>query len=81
LLKNIAQPALVLAGLLWLGYGAPIIPEAVLTTTIPVMPITITLAVQYHVSEGRASTALFLSVIFSIFTLGVFIALIHLAVQ
>jgi malonate transporter and related proteins len=81
LIKNIAQPALVLAGLLWLGYGAPIIPEAVLTTAIPVMPITITLAVQYHVSEGRASTALFLSVIFSIFTLGVFIALIHLAVQ
>jgi hypothetical protein len=27
------------------------------------------------VSEGRASSALFLSVIFSIFTLGVFIAL------
>src|ERR1700686_1246742 len=78
LLKNIVQPALVLTGLLWLGYGAPIIPEAVLTTAIPVMPITITLAVQYHVSEGRASTALFLSVIFSIFTLGVFIALIHL---
>ena len=81
LLKNIAQPALVLAGLLWLGYGAPIVPEAVLTTAIPVMPITITLAVQYHVAEGRASTALFLSVIFSIFTLGVFIALIHLAMQ
>jgi hypothetical protein len=39
------------------------------------MPITITLAVQYQVSEGRASSALFLSVIFSIFTLGVFIAL------
>ena len=52
LLKNIVQPALVLVGLLSLGYGAPIVPEAVLTTAIPVMPIVIVLAVQYHVSEG-----------------------------
>jgi malonate transporter len=77
LLKNIAQPSLVLGGLLWLGYGAPVVPEAVLTTAIPVMPIAITLAVQYHVSEARASSALFLSVIGSIFTLGSFIALTH----
>src|SRR5277367_6052166 len=77
LLKNILQPALVLVGLLSLGYGAPIVPEAVLTTAIPVMPIVIVLAVQYHVSETRASSALFLSVIGSIFTIGVFIALIQ----
>jgi malonate transporter len=75
LLKNIVQPALVLVSLLSLGYGAPIVPEAVLTTAIPVMPIVIVLAVQYHVSEARASSALFLSVIGSIFTMGVFIAL------
>ena len=75
LLKNIVQPALVLTGLLWLGYGAPIVPEAVLTTAIPSMPIVIVLAVQYHVSEARASSALFLSVIGSIFTMGVFVAL------
>jgi len=75
--KNIAQPSLVLGALLWLGYRAPVVPEAVLTTAIPVMPIAITLAVQYHVSEARASSALFLSVISSIFTLGSFIALTH----
>ena len=75
LLKNIVQPALVLVGLLSLGYSAPIVPEAVLTTAIPVMPIVIVLAVQYHVSEARAASALFLSVIGSIFTMGVFIAL------
>jgi hypothetical protein len=75
LLKSILQPALVLVGLLSLGYGAPIVPEAVLTTAIPTMPIVIVLAVQYHVSETRASSALFLSVIGSIFTIGVFIAL------
>ena len=53
----------------------PIVPEAVLTTAIPSMPIVIVLAVQYHVLEGRASSALFLSVIGSMFTIGVFIAL------
>ena len=75
LLKNIAQPALVLVSLRSLGYGAPIVPKAVLTTAIPVMPIVIVLAVQYHVWEGRASSDLFLSVIGSMFTIGVFIAL------
>jgi predicted permease len=75
LLKNIVQPALVLVGLRSLGYGAPIVPEAVLTAAIPSMPIVIVLAVQYHVLEGRASSALFLSVIGSMFTIGVFIAL------
>jgi hypothetical protein len=75
LLKNVAQPAMVLIGLLSLGYGAPIVPEAVLTTAIPVMPIVIVLAVQYHVLEARVSSALFLSVIGSMFTIGVFIAL------
>ena len=52
LLKNIVQPALVLVGLRSLGYGAPIVPEAVLTTAIPSMPIVIVLAVQYHVSRS-----------------------------
>src|ERR1700746_3687536 len=63
LLKNIVQPALVLVGLRSLGYGAPIVPEAVLTTAIPSMPIVVVLAVQYPVLEGRASSALFFSVI------------------
>jgi hypothetical protein len=75
LLKNAIQPALVLGGLLWLGYGGPVVAKAVLTTAIPTMPIVIVLAVQYHVSEARASSALFLSVVGSIVTMGVFIAL------
>jgi hypothetical protein len=77
LLKNVVQPALVLGGLLWLGYGGPIIAKAVLTTAIPTMPIVIVLAVQYHASEARASSALFLSVVGSIVTMGAFIALTH----
>ena len=74
-LKNVIQPTLVLGGLLWLGYGAPIRAEAVLTSAIPTMPIVIVLAVQYHVFESRSSSALFLSVIGSIFTMAAFIAL------
>jgi malonate transporter and related proteins len=77
LLKNVFQPALVLGGLLWLGYGAPIVPEAVLTVAIPTMPIVIVLAVQYQVSERRYSSALFLSLVGSIFTMAAFIALTH----
>jgi malonate transporter len=75
LLKNVVQPALVLVGLLLLGYGAPIVPEAVLTSAIRVMPIVIVLAVKYHVLEAPASSALFISVIGSMFTMGVLIAL------
>jgi hypothetical protein len=76
-LKNVVQPALVLGGLLWLGYGGPVVAKAVLTTAIPTMPIVIVLAVQYQVSEARASSALFLSVVGSIVTMDVFIALTH----
>jgi malonate transporter len=75
LLKNVVQPALVLGGLVWLGYGGgPIVAKAVLTTAIPTMPIVIVLAVQYQVAEVQASSTLFLSVISSIVTMGVFIA-------
>ena len=77
LLKNVIQPALVLGGLLWLGHGSSVVREAVLTTAIPTMPIVIVLAVHYHVAESRASSALFLSVVGSIVTIGVFIAVTH----
>ena len=74
-LKNIVGPALVLGGLRWLGYGNPIVSEAVLTTAIPAMPIVIMFAVQYRVAEAEAASAVFLSVICSVITMGVFIAL------
>jgi malonate transporter and related proteins len=74
-LKNIVQPALVLGGLRWLGYGNPIVSEAVLTTAIPTMPIVIMLAVQYRVAEAEDASAVFLSVIGSLITMGTFIAL------
>jgi hypothetical protein len=74
-LKNIVQPALVLGGLRWAGYANPIVSEAVLTTAIPAMPIVIMFALQYRIKEGEAASAVFLSVMGSVITMGVFIAL------
>lgn len=74
-LKNIVQPAVVLGTLRCLGYGNPIVSAAVLTTAMPAMPIVIMLAVQYRVAEAEATSAVFLSVICSVITMGVFIAL------
>jgi malonate transporter and related proteins len=75
LLKNVVQPALVLGGMRWLGYGNPILSEAVLTTAIPVMPIVAMLALEYRVGEAVAASSLFFSVIGSVITLAVFIVL------
>jgi malonate transporter len=75
LLKNIMQPALVLGGMRWLGYGNPTVSEAVLTTAIPTMPIVIMLALQYRVEQKEAASAVFLSVIGSVITMGAFISL------
>jgi hypothetical protein len=76
-LKNIMQPALVLGGLRWIGYGNPIVSEAVLTTAIPTMPIVIMFALQYRVAQAEAASAVFFSVMGSVVTLGIFIALTH----
>jgi hypothetical protein len=76
-LKNIMQPAVVLGGLRWIGYGNPIASEAVLTTAIPTMPIVIMLALQYRTAQAEAASAVFLSVMGSVVTMGVFIALTH----
>jgi malonate transporter and related proteins len=75
LLKNVVQPALVLCGLRWLGYGNPLLREAVLMMTIPAMPIVAMLALQYRVAEAVAASSVFFSVIGSVITLAVFILL------
>jgi malonate transporter len=74
-LKNIVQPGLVLGGLRWLGYSNPILKEAVLTVALPTMPIVTMLALQYQVAQAEAASTVFLSVIGSVITIGVFIAL------
>ena len=74
-LKNIVQPALVLGGLRTIGYRNPIVSEAVLTTAIPTMPIVIMFALQYRIAQAEAASAVFLSMMSSIVTMGIFIAL------
>jgi len=76
-LKNIMQPALVLGGLRWIGYGNPVVSEAVLTTAIPTMPIVIMFALQYRVAQDEAASSVFLSIMGSLVTMGFFIALTH----
>jgi hypothetical protein len=76
-LKNVVEPALVLGGLRWIGYGNPIVSEAVLTTAIPAMPIVIMFALQYRIAQAEAASAVFFSVMASVVTIGVFIALTH----
>ena len=74
-LKIILQPVLVLLAMRWLGYRNPIVNEAVLTTAIPCMPIVIMFAVKYHVAESEAASAVLLSVIGSVITMGIFLVL------
>jgi predicted permease len=76
-LKNIVQPAMVLGVLRWIGYANPIVSEAALTTAIPAMPIVIMFALQYRIAQAEAASAVFLSVMGSVVTMGVFIALTH----
>jgi hypothetical protein len=76
-LKNIMQPALVLGGLRWIGYGNPVVSEAVLTTAIPTMPIVIMFALQYRIAQDEAASSVFLSIMGSLVTMGTFIALTH----
>ena len=64
-----------LVGLRGLGYGHHIVSEAVLTTAIPTMPIVIMLALEHHVEEAEAASAVFLSVIGSAITIGLFVVL------
>jgi malonate transporter len=74
-LKNIVQPALLLGGMRWFGYHNPILNETVLTAAIPTMPIVTMFALKYHLAEAEAASAVFLSVMSSVITMGVFIAL------
>jgi hypothetical protein len=73
LLKNAAQPVLVLVGLWGIGIDN-LRSEAVLTTAIPTMPIVVMLALQYRVAQTLTAAALFFSVIASVVTLAAFIA-------
>ncbi len=74
-LKNIGQPALLLAVLLALGHTNPLLGEAVVATALPAIVSVALLGVQYGVAQSLTASTLFLSLISSLATLGLFIAL------
>jgi malonate transporter and related proteins len=71
--KNILQPALVLGAMAWLGYGNPLLGQAVLTSALPSVVLSVMLAVQYQVAAREAASALFISTVSSMLTMSVFI--------
>jgi malonate transporter len=74
-LKNIGQPALLMAVLLALGYTNPLLGEAVVTAALPAIVIVALLGVQYGVAQSLTASTLFLSLVSSLATLSLFIAL------
>lgn len=73
-LKNCIQPALVLLGMRLLSYHGPEVSEAVLTIAIPTVPIAVMLATEHQVAQTEVASAVFLSVVGSVVSMGVFIA-------
>jgi malonate transporter and related proteins len=71
--KNILQPALVLGAMAWLGYSNPLLGQAVLTSALPSVVLSVMLAVQYQVAAREAASALFISTVGSMLTMSVFI--------
>lgn len=72
-LKNVVQPGLVCAGMLWLGYGDPLLGEAVVTSALPPVTLVVLLAVQYRVAIPETASALLFSTLGSLLTMSVFI--------
>jgi len=73
ILKNVVQPGLVCAGMLWLGYGNPQLGEAVVTSALPPVTLVVLLAVQYRVAIPETASALLFSTLGSLLTMGAFI--------
>jgi malonate transporter len=71
--KNVVQPGLVCAGMLWLGYGNPLLGEAVVTSALPPVTLVVLLAVQYRVAIPETASALLFSTLGSLITMSVFI--------
>lgn len=71
--KNMLQPALILGAMAWLGYGEPLLGQAVLTSALPSVVLSVMLAVQYQVAAREVASALFISTVGSVLTISVFI--------
>lgn len=75
-IKNVVQPGLVCAWMLWLGYGDPILGEAVVTSALPPVTLVVMLAVQYDVAIPETASALLCSMLGSLLTMSAFIWLV-----
>jgi malonate transporter and related proteins len=75
-IKNVVQPGVVCAGMLWLGYGEPLLGEAVVTSALPPVTIVVMLAVQYRVAIPETASALLFSTLGSLLTMSAFIWLV-----
>lgn len=75
-LKNVVQPGLVGAGMLWMGYGEPLLGEAVVTSALPPVTLVVMLAVQYRMAIPETASALMFSTLGSLLTMSVFIWLL-----
>lgn len=73
--KNILQPGLVFVCLLLLGYGNPVLDQAVVAMAIPAQVLIAMLAVQYKVAPVEFASVLFISTVGSLVTMSGFIAL------
>lgn len=71
--KNVVQPGLVCAGMLWLSYGNPQLGEAVVTSALPPVTLVVLLAVQYRIAIPETASALLYSTLGSLITMSVFI--------
>jgi len=76
LIKIVIQPALVCLGMLWLGYGDPLLGQTVVTTALPAVTLVVMLAVQYRIAIPETASALLISTFGSLLTLSVFIWLL-----
>lgn len=74
--KNVVQPGLVCAGMLWLGYGEPLLGEAVVTSALPPVTLVVMLAVQFRVAIPETASALMFSTLGSLLTMSAFIWLL-----
>jgi malonate transporter len=60
-------------GLLWLGFGNPLLGQAVVTTALPAVTLVVMIAVQYNRAIPETASALLISTFGSLLTLSVFI--------
>ena len=71
-IKNVLQPGLVCLGMIWLGFGNPLLGQTVVTTALPAVTLVVMLAVQYRIAIPETASALLISTFGSLLTMSAF---------